>query len=163
MDDQTSQIEGSEPSKARKQRAKTKQSKPKSVRTPRKSKTRNDGATAKFPRHPVDRALRIPRAIIDQNAGKECSDRDSAKFVGVGFNGPYKVELSSAIKYGFLERPKPGHVVVTDRARQAIRPQKSGDEIEALRQAVLDAPDISAVYKHFRGENLPDGNSSRTP
>jgi len=48
-------------------------------------------------------------------------------------------------------------VEVTDRGRQAIRPQKPGDDIEALRQAVLDAPEISEVYKHYRGEDLPDG------
>lgn len=48
--------------------------------------------------------------------------------------------------------------MVTDRARRAIRPQKLGDDIEALRQAVLGAPDISEVYNHYRGENLPDGN-----
>jgi hypothetical protein len=67
------------------------------------------------------------------------------------------VEISSAIKYGFLDRPKPGHVRVTDRGRQAIRPQNPGDDIAALRQAIMDAPDIAAVYKHYRGENLPDG------
>lgn len=114
-------------------------------------------ASSPYPRHSIEKALRIPKAIIDQNAGRECSDRDSAKFVGVGYNGPYAVELSSALKYGFLRRPKPGHVEVTDLARQAIRPQKSGDEIEALREAILSAPSLSDVYRHYRGENLPDG------
>jgi hypothetical protein len=98
-----------------------------------------------------------PRAIIDQNAGKPCTERESAKNVGVGFNGPYRVEVSSSIKYGFLARPQTGIVEVTDRARQAIRLQKPGDDIEALRQAVLAAPDISEVYSHYRGEYLPDG------
>lgn len=120
-------------------------------------KKKGGAPQAKFPRHTVEKALRIPRAIIDQNAGKECSDRDSAKYVGVGFNGPYSVEISSALKYGFLDRPKAGFIAVTDRARQAIRPQKLGDEIEAFRAAVLEAPDISDVYSHYRGENLPDG------
>jgi hypothetical protein len=74
----------------------------------------------------------------------------------VGSNGPYKVEVSSSIKYGFLSRPSAGRIAVTDRARQAIRPQKAGDDIEALRAAVLDAPEINDVYTHYRGENLPD-------
>jgi hypothetical protein len=82
---------------------------------------------------------------------------ESAKYVGVGFNGPYRVEVSSAIKYGFLERPVPGMLGLTERARQAIRPQKPGDDTEALRQAVLAAPEISDVYSHYRGEYLPDG------
>jgi len=115
------------------------------------------GGSAKYPRHSVEKALRIPRAIIDQNAGKPCSENESAKYVGVGFNGPYRVEVSSAIKYGFLERPQVGMLSVTDRARRAIRPQKPGDEIAALRQAVLAAPEISQVYTHYRGEYLPDG------
>ncbi len=130
--------------------------KKKKVTKPKKSKA-GSGGSAKYPRHSVEKALRIPRAIIDQNAGKPCSEKDSAKFVGVGFNGPFRVEVSSAIKYGFLERPQTGMVGVTDRARQAIRPQKPGDEIEALRQAVLAAPEISEVYSHYRGEYLPDG------
>ncbi|WP_314951466.1 hypothetical protein [Bradyrhizobium cosmicum] len=102
-----------------------------------KGKAEAIGATAKFPRHSVEKALRIPRAIIEQNAGHACSDKDSATYVGVGFNGPYRVEISSSIKYGFLDRPSAGMISVTDRARQAIRPQKVGDDIEALRQAAL--------------------------
>lgn len=111
---------------------------------------------AKFPRHPVARALRIPKAIIDQNAGKPCRDRESARFVGVSFNGPYRVEISSAIKYGFLHRPQTGFIEPTERARQAIRPQTPEAQVEALRQAVLAAPEIADVYRHYRGENLPD-------
>jgi hypothetical protein len=116
------------------------------------------GGTAKFPRHTVEKALRIPKAIIEQNAGRECSEADAATYAGVGIGGPLRLEISSAIKYGFLSRPRTGFVEVTDRARQAIRPQKPADEIDALRQAVLDAPELSEVYKHYRGEDLPDGS-----
>jgi hypothetical protein len=123
-----------------------------------RAKGGESGGTARFPRHTVEKALRIPRAIIEQNAGRECSEADSAKYSGVGFNGPYRLEISSSIKYGFLARPRPGIVEVTERARQAIRPQKTGDDIEALRQAILEAPEISDVYLHYRGEDLPDGS-----
>jgi hypothetical protein len=115
------------------------------------------GGAAKFPRHTIQRALRIPKAIIEQNAGKECSEGEAAQYVGVGLGGPFRVEISSAIKYGLLSRPRPGYLAVTERARQAVRPQKPGDEIEAMRQAVLEAPEIADVYKHYRGEDLPDG------
>jgi hypothetical protein len=118
----------------------------------KRNKEAASGGAAKYPRHTVEKALRIPKAIIEQNAGKECTDKESATYVGVGFNGPYRVEISSSLKYGFLSRPHAGSIAVTERARQAIRPQKPGDEIEALRQAVLDAPDIS----YFRGlQTLP--------
>lgn len=107
---------------------------------------------AKFPRHSVERALRVARAIIEQNAGKPCTDREAAHYLGVGFNGPFRVELSSAQKYGFLDRPTTGKVGITERARQAIRPQNPGDDVEALRDAVQDAPDIADVYAHYRGK-----------
>jgi hypothetical protein len=111
---------------------------------------------AKYPRHTLTKALRIPSAVLEQNAGKECSDKEAAAFVGANLNGPMGVEISSALKYGFLERPTSGHVKVTELARKILRPQQPNDEIEGLRAAVLKAPDISDVYKHYRGENLPD-------
>src|SRR5690242_12924814 len=63
-----------------------------------------------YPRHAVEKALRIPKAILEQNAGKSCSDREAADFSGVGYHGPFRVELSSSLKYGFLSRPKPATV-----------------------------------------------------
>jgi hypothetical protein len=78
----------------------------------KKSKQKNSGAANKaiprYPRHSLEKVLRIPKAILDQNAGKECSDEDSAGFLSIKYNkGPFALELSSAIKFGLLERPKP--------------------------------------------------------
>jgi len=101
---------------------------------------REDGSGKRpaYPRHSVEKSLRIPAAILDQNAGKECSDKDAARFLGLGSAaGPFNVEISSASKYGFLERPGSKRLVVTDLAKKAIRPQDEGDRIDALRQALL--------------------------
>jgi hypothetical protein len=45
---------------------------------------------------------------------------------------------------------------VTEIAKQIFRPHQANDHFEGLRKAVLEAPQISEVYKHYRGENLPD-------
>lgn len=111
---------------------------------------------AKYPRNAVEKALRIPKAILEQNAGKPCSVKESAAFLGVGAAGPYQVEVSSGIKYGFLERPNPGQIAVTERAKRVLRPQDPQDKLEGMRDAVVNAPVISDVYGHYRGENLPD-------
>jgi hypothetical protein len=37
-----------------------------------------------------------------------------------------------------------------------LRPQNPEDEINGSRKAVQLAPEISEVYEHYRGENLPD-------
>jgi hypothetical protein len=114
------------------------------------------GGNSNYPRHTVEKALRIPRAILEQNAGKECSQADSAKYCGVGYNGPFQVEISSSLKYGLIERPGPNQIKPTDLAKKIIKPKSSDDELNGLREAVLNAPTISDVYKHYRGENLPD-------
>jgi len=37
-----------------------------------------------------------------------------------------------------------------------LRPTSTEDAVKGYREAVLNAPDISDVYKHYRGENIPD-------
>jgi len=111
---------------------------------------------AKYPRHAVDKALRIPKAILDQNAGRSCTVKEAASFLGLGEAGPFQTEVSSGIKYGFLERPIAGQVQVTERAKQILRPQDADDRLRGIRDAVLSAPVISEVYGHYRGEYIPD-------
>jgi hypothetical protein len=115
-----------------------------------------EATRAKFPRHSVVRALRIPKAIIDQGAGKPCTPRQAAAFLGVGFRGPFGVESGSATKYGFLERPQTGQIQPTALAKKILKPQAQTDTIDGYREAIMNAPDISTVYAHYRGENLPD-------
>jgi len=124
-------------------------------RTPKKE-SQGDSFRAKFPRHSVGKALRVAAAILEQNAGKPCTAAEAAAFVGVGTGGSFNVEIGSATKYGFLERPQTGKLQPTTLAKRILRPQSSIDELEGYREAVLQAPDIAEVYKHYRGENLPD-------
>ena len=132
-----------------------KKGKPKTKKSTKKNKKKTS-ATPKYPRHSVEKSLRIPRAILDQNAGKDCTDKDAAKFSKLSFAGPFRVELSSSIKYGFLERPKKGYVGITSLGKKVLRPQKLDEKLEGYRAAIMNAPEISSVYKHYRGENLPD-------
>jgi hypothetical protein len=122
----------------------------------RKRRGGKSRATLSFPKHPISKCLRIPQAILDQNAGNQCTDREATKFAGMVYTGPLGVEIGSAIKYGLLERPAPGTVRPTDLIRRIVRPQKPTDRTDAMRQAVLNAPGISDAYKHYRGEHLPD-------
>jgi len=112
-----------------------------------------------YPKHPILKCLRIPQGVLENNAGKECTDRDAAKFAAVGWTGQTAVEISSALKYGLLSRPAPGKVEPTGVARRILVPQKPTDKIEAIREGVLKAPIISDLYKHYRGENLPEETS----
>ncbi len=114
------------------------------------------GAVPKYPRHSVERALRIPQAIYEQNGAKPATPVEAAKLLGgTGTTGAFNTEVSSAKKYGFLEG-EDGKLALTERARQAIAPQSDNARANALRDAILAAPDLSTVYNFYRGENLPD-------
>lgn len=120
-------------------------------------KVPSDTATrAKYPRHSVERALRIPKVILEQNAGKPCTPEQAAVLLGgSSAKGPFAVEIASATKYGLLDR-NAGKIQPTELARRILRPTSNEDEVKGYREAVLKAPDISDVYKHYRGENIPD-------
>src|SRR5690348_5240551 len=91
-----------------------------------KASTKKDEAKrAKYPRHSVEKALRIPRAILEQNAGKACTPAEAAAYLGVGNAGPFSVEVGSSTKYGLLERPEQGKIQPTELARRIIRPKSS--------------------------------------
>ncbi|HWK19292.1 MAG TPA: hypothetical protein VNR37_00785 [Microbacteriaceae bacterium] len=113
-------------------------------------------ALAKFPRHTVEQALRIPEAILQQNAGNPATPAEAVVYSGgTKVSGRWNVEISSAKKYGFLKADGT-KLVVEERARKAISPQSESDRRDALRDAVLSAPDLAEVYKYYRGEALPD-------
>ena len=126
-------------------------------KTSKKKKAKSKSVIAQYPKSSVEKSLRIPEAILEQNAGKECTDKEAATFLNLSCGtGTFKSEMASSIKYKFLERPTAGKVTVTELAKKILRPQKPEDRISGLREAVTNAPVISAVYKHYRGENLPD-------
>lgn len=116
-----------------------------------------NGKVPNYPRHDLERALRIPKAISDQNAGKDCTEEEAAKYLGIKYApGPFTSEISSSIKFSLLERPASKTLRLTETAKKIFKPQAAGDELAGYRAAILKAPVISEVYSHFRGENLPD-------
>ena len=149
--EEKTEIESTDIPKTSRKKAPTKR---KAKKTTAKAKKR--APVINYPRHSVEKALRIPRAIVEQNAGKDCSEKDAANYCGVGYNGPFRLEISSSLKYGLLERPSPGQIQPTELVKKILRPQSPSDELSGLREAVLKAPIIGEVYKHYRGENLPD-------
>ncbi|MEW8194511.1 MAG: hypothetical protein AB2793_12440 [Candidatus Thiodiazotropha sp.] len=125
-------------------------------KTVKKKTTSTSSGQARYPRHSVKKALRIPESILDQNAGNACTPAEAADYLDMKAHGPFLVEVSSSKKYGFLESPEDGKIKPTELAKKILRPQEENDEVSGLREAVLTAPQISEVYKHYRGENLPD-------
>ena len=145
------------PKKQQRKRARKPAKKTQTASAKKATTAKTNTGRAKYPRHSVEKAIRIPKAILEKNAGRPCTPAQAAGFLGVGSpKGPFSVEIASATKYGFLERPEKGKIQPTELARRIVRPTSPEDEVKGYREAVLNAPEISEVYKNYRGENIPD-------
>src|SRR6185437_2852938 len=82
--------------------------------------------------------------------------KQAATFAKVGWTGQLGVEISSALKFGLLERPVPKKIKPTELARKIVRPQSPAAELDGLRTALVNAPVLGDFYKRYRGENLPE-------
>jgi hypothetical protein len=148
--------EPKEPKQPKAKRGKAKKSAAKAKHVAARGRPRGAAGRVAYPKDSLATSLRIPQAILEQNAGNACKDAEAAKFARIGWTGVVRVEISSALKYGLLERPSPGTVKPTELVRKIFRPEDPKDRLDALRQAVLTAPVISDLYKRYRGEYLPD-------
>jgi hypothetical protein len=139
-------------------------SKPKKARRSSRKATENGSPAhakgvskaATYPRHTMDKCIRLPKVIFEQNAGKPCSREQIAKFLGIGLSGELNTEVSSATKYGFLEAGSDTNQKPTDLAKRILRPQSETDSVNGYRDAMVRAPQIGDVYQHYRGEFLPE-------
>jgi hypothetical protein len=109
-----------------------------------------------FPRHRLSQCLGIPTAMIERNRGLECTDREAAGYAGLRFGGRARLQISSAVKYGLLERRSPGRVKPTDLPWKIVTPKTASQKMAAMRKAILHAPLLSDLYKYLRGRPLPD-------
>jgi hypothetical protein len=148
---ETEEVKATAPAKTAK-----KQNPRKAKKAKKNSGKKGAASHVAFPKHAISECLRIPEAVLEQNAGKECTYREAAKYAGIGYTGQIGVEISSALKYGLFERTVPGRIKPTDLVRRIVRPQDVTDKRNAMREAVLQAPGIADAYKHYRGEHLPD-------
>lgn len=133
-------------------RARGKKKAAKKAGTARARGARGAAARVPYPKDPLLKSLRMPQAIFEQNAGNACTPKEASDYAHIGWTGQIAVEISSAIKYGLLERPSPGKIKPTDRVRKIVRPEQPTDKVDALREAVMTAPVISDLYKKYRGE-----------
>jgi hypothetical protein len=111
---------------------------------------------AGFPRHRLSQCLRIPKAIIEGNGGKECTDREAAAFAGARLARGIRLEICSAVKYGLLERRSVGRVRPTKLAWRIVKSKTLGQEMTAMRKALLHAPVLSDLYRCLQGRPLSD-------
>jgi hypothetical protein len=111
-----------------------------------------------FPKHTLDEALRVARALSDKNGGQPLPPTEAAIALGISpGSSEFRVLLSSSIKYGLTSGSfNSDKVALEPGGRNIVEPTSAESERHALLKAALAPATFKSIYDYFRGKKLPD-------
>jgi hypothetical protein len=111
-----------------------------------------------FPKHTLDEALRVARALSDKNGGQPLPPTETAIAIGISpGSSEFRTLLSSSIKYGLTTGSfNSEKVVLEDAGRNIVEPRNADDEQKALVKAALNPPTFKSIFDYLRAKKLPD-------
>lgn len=117
-------------------------------------------ATAKrtFPTKTIEQALRVPRALRENNGGNPWATPEVAKALGIGKGTANFFYLTAASRdYGFTTGTRETtHIALTELGRRAVYPQSGEEQQKANLEGFLKVDVFAKVLKHYGGNNLPE-------
>lgn len=119
--------------------------------------TRERISQTDLPRASLEKALRLPRALINEFAGQPTAPLNLAMAVGVKpSSSGWRYLTGAATGYGLTEggynAPSIGP---TGLGKRAVAPQEEGEDIEALREACLKPTVIGGFLRKYDGSKFP--------
>ncbi len=110
-----------------------------------------------LPRASLERALILPRTLIEQFAGEPTTPLDLAMAVNVKpSSSRWRALTGAAIGYGLTvggyNAPTIG---LTDLGRRTVAPQEEGEDLEALREACLRPSVVGGFLSKYDGNKFP--------
>jgi predicted nucleotide-binding protein len=116
--------------------------------------------STQYPKHTLEEALRVPRAIEDQNAGQPLPPTETAIALGMSpGSGRFQTLLSSSLRYGLTTgNYKSDKIGLTSSVQEIVAPVDEARAAAALVTAALMPPTFKAAYEFFKGKKLPDGD-----
>ena len=111
-----------------------------------------------FPRVTLEKALAIPRALKEKNAGNPWTPEDVAKVLNVSRKTPSFFYLTAAARdYGLTEGTnQAAKISLTDHGRLVVFPPSADAEREAKLKAFLKVDSFQKVLQHYKGSSLPE-------
>lgn len=112
---------------------------------------------ADVPTASLDEALRLPKAIFDNYAGRPTPPFSVAKALNVDPKGSQLRLISgAAIAYGLIEGgAQASTIAVTDLARRILRPRAEDEDIYGKREAILKPRIFSEFLRQYDGNQFP--------
>jgi predicted nucleotide-binding protein len=109
------------------------------------------------PRHSIQDALRIPRAIADEYGKQPVSPVDVGAAIGLQpTTGTFRSLAGATFAYGLTDGgPRVPEIGLTDLGRRAVAPTEEGDDVAALREAFLRPRVIREFLERYDGSKLP--------
>ena len=139
----------------RKQPAKKAKEKPK--KSPGSGTTK--GAPWSFPKHTLEDALQIPKAIEDKNAGNPMSADVLAKAVGYNQSKDWRFKelLISANRYGLVSGSGSTATVSLEKiGRDVVVPSSPEERQESLLKAFRNVADFKGVEEFYGDKKIPE-------
>lgn len=112
-----------------------------------------------FPRHSIETALVVSKAIQENNAGKPMKRLLVADAIGRKPTSPeFRDLLSSSFKYGLTTgTEKAEYVELTDLGKKMTRPTSPAIEASAKQEIALYPEVFKTIYTHYKDNKFPKG------
>jgi predicted nucleotide-binding protein len=105
----------------------------------------------------LEQALRVPKAIFDQYAGREVTPLELAAGLDMTpTSGPFRTLTGAAVAYGLAEGAyNSAKIKPTPLASRVFRPLAEGQDIEAKRSALLTPRVVGEFLRQYDANALP--------
>lgn len=109
------------------------------------------------PRHSLDEALRVARALADEYGKTPTRPLDVAKAMNLTPTaGPFKTMTGASIAYGLTEGGSGADkITLTELGRRVVAPTEEGDDVRAKREAFLQPRVVREFLTKYDGSKLP--------
>jgi hypothetical protein len=111
-----------------------------------------------FPKHTLQEALKVAKAVQDKNGGQPLPPTDTAIAIGVSPGGSgFRIILASSLKYGLTTGSyQADRIAIKDNGRNIVEPTSEEAKKQALVAAAFTPPTFRRIYEYLKGKKLPD-------
>jgi hypothetical protein len=124
---------------------------------PSSTPARSYVSQADVPRHPLDEALRVPRAIADHYGKSPTGPLQIAAALELQpTSGQFRTLAGASLAYGLTDGgPRVDLIGLTDLGRRVVAPTEEGDDLLAKREALLRPRVVREFLQKYDGSRLP--------
>lgn len=111
-----------------------------------------------FPKHSLEEALRVPKALEDSNGGQPLPPVELAIALDTSpGSSVLRVILSSSIKYGLSSGSfNQERVALEELGRNIVEPTSEEGRQRSIVAAALNPPTFRLIFEYFKGKKIPE-------